>query len=164
MEVKDVLTLALSALAFLVSIVVATRTRFYNRATLRAAHRNNYMNALLNLNREMVGHPELWSVYDARWRPGEYESEMETARRRAFIWYHLNLFELFYTDYHVQRNDVPDSDSREHWEAWDRYIRSFLDGSAEARAIVSDQKAMALVHREFRDYLIGCLPKTIGSG
>jgi hypothetical protein len=161
MEVKDVISLALSALAFLVSIVVAARTRYYNRATLRAAHRANYMNALLNLNREIMGHPELWSVYDAQWRPSEFDSATETARRRAFIWYHLNLFELFYTDYHQQRNDAPDSDAREHWDAWDRYIRSFLNSSDEARVIVSDPDAMALLHREFRDYLIGCLPKTI---
>lgn len=163
MEVKDVITLVFSASALLVSIVVAARTRYFNRATLRAAHRSNYMNALLNLNREIVGHPELWSVYDEKWQPGAYDSPTDTARRRAFIWYHLNLFELFYTDYHQQRNDAPDSDARQYWDAWDRYIRSFLKGSAEARAIVGNSDSMALLHGDFRAYLIGCLPKTIGS-
>jgi hypothetical protein len=161
MEVKDVFTIVFSASALVVSIVAFVWTRYYNRATLRAAHRSSYMNALLNLNREIVAHPELWSVYEEQWQPGAHATE--TARRRAFIWYHFNLFELFYTDYHQQRNDAPDSDTRQYWDAWDEYIRTFLEGSAEARAIVGNPKSMALLHRDFRTYLTGCLPKANGS-
>lgn len=163
MELKDVITLALSASALVISFVVHVRTQRYTRATIRATHRSNYMNALLNLNREIVGHPELWSVYDAQWRPEVYGSPTEIARRRGFIWYHLNLFEWFYTDYHLQQMDEPDPNARQHWVAWDRYIRSFLKGSAEARDIVANSEQMALLHRQFREYLIGCLPKADAS-
>jgi len=159
MAVKDVISLVVASAALVVSIIVAVRMRRYNRISLRATHRSNYMSALLNLNREMVGHPELWAVYDQNWQPYGYDSPIEIARRRAFIWYHLNLFELFYTDYHLQRQDSPDPSAHEHWKAWDTFIRSFLKGSVEAQAIVKDKSAMALLHREFRNYLNGCLPK-----
>jgi len=160
MELKDLITLVPSSAALIVSLVVAARTRHYNRTTLRAASRNNYMNALLNINREIVGHPELWAVYDPRWRPAGHELQTEAVRRRAFIWYHINLFELFYTDYHQYRLGPPDSADRQHWDAWDNYIRSFLEASPEAQAIVRDKASMALLNRDFRNYLSDRLPET----
>ena len=74
MAAKDVISIAVVGMALVVSIIVAVRTRRYNRILLRATHRNNYMNALLNLSREMVGHPELWAVYDQNWRPQGHDS------------------------------------------------------------------------------------------
>src|ERR1051325_3165248 len=146
MTAKDVISLAVAGAALVVSIIVAVRTRRYNRISLRAIHCNSYMNALLNLNREMVGHPELWAVYDQNWQPHGHDSPIEIALRRVFIWYHLNLFELFYTDYQLQRQDSRDPAADEHWKAWDTFIRSFLKGCVEAQTIVKDKSAMALLH------------------
>jgi hypothetical protein len=155
-EPKDAVTAALSLAALVVSVSVAVRTRHYNRASLSATSRNNYMNALLNINREILGHPELWAVYDPQWQPPGCDSPSEIARRRAFIWYHINLFELFYTDYH--RDISHDFDDRTQWAAWHAYVRSFLKKSSEAQAIVRDGADMALLSRAFREYLVCCLP------
>jgi hypothetical protein len=160
-ELKDLVSISISVAALAVSITVAGRTRHYNRAAMRSVSRNNYMNALLNLNREIMSHPELWAVYDPHWRPDKYDTVEEKARRRAFIGYHLNLFELFYADYHQQRRDTTDSDAHEHWNAWDRYVRWFLSASGEAREIVNDQDAMALLHREFREYLVAVCQRAV---
>jgi hypothetical protein len=157
--IKDVITLTLSGAAFAVSLMTAARAWRYNRAALRSTSRNNYMNALFNINRELIAHPDLWAVYDPDWPQADsHNSPTEKARRRSFIWYHINLFEVFYGDYHHHRLDSPDSDDRQYWDSWDKFIRSFLQGSDEARALVSNDESMELLHREFRDYLRGCLP------
>jgi hypothetical protein len=159
MEAKDILTLTVSSAALAVALMTAARSWRSNRATLRSAGRNNYMNALFNINRELIAHPDLWSVYDPDWpRAADYDSPTEVARRRGFIWYHINLFELFYADYHHHRLGSIDSADRQYWDSWDKYIRSFLKCSEEARAVVLNDDSMELLHRDFRDYLRSCLP------
>lgn len=83
---------------------------------------------------------------------------MQTSRRLGFIWYHINLFELFYTDFYHHRIDRIDDKDRQYMDSWKAYIRSFLRESAEAQTVVDGERSMMPLHPEFREYLRGCLP------
>jgi hypothetical protein len=52
---------------------------------------------------------------------------------------------------------VLDYDDRKFWESWDRYIRSFVANSAEARTVIGNDESMKLLNKDFVEYLRGCL-------
>lgn len=152
METKDVLTLTASLIAIIVSLVVAFRTWRSNVATFRNASRNNYMTALFDLNRQVITHPQLWAAYDPKSIPSS-QDPIEAIRRRAFIWYHLNVFEVVYADYSTHRLTPLSRVDRLCWESWDNFISNVLQVSREARAIVASDDSMRLLNSEFVTYL-----------
>jgi hypothetical protein len=155
MLIKDILTIVLSATAIGVSVAVAFFwTRRYNLATLRYVSRNNYMNALFDINRQMIAQPQLWAVWDAQAiGPDFRDTPLEACRRRAFLWYHLNLFETVWADYHTHNIRKASETDRRYWRSWDRTIQSFLAGSAEARELIENPGAMSLLNEDFVEYL-----------
>ena len=155
LELKDILTLSASSVALVVSLLSLRRSWEFNMASLRNAARNNYMNALLDINRLLVTYPELWSTYDGTAKASDLPEEV--ARRRGFIWYHLNLFETVYAAFQQHRLEPLDDEERAFWDSWDVFIRSFLVQSSEARALVKSNDSMKFLNKEFTDYLRGCL-------
>ena len=155
LELKDVLTRSASGLALAVSLGSLRRSWQFNMASLRNAARNNYMNALLDINRQLITYPQLWSTYDGTAAAGDLPEEI--ARRRGFIWYHLNLFETVYAEFKQHRLEPLDYEDTAFWESWDVFIRSFLDKSPEARELVENDGSMKLLNNEFTGYLRKCL-------
>lgn len=160
MQSKDVLTLAISLIALAVSLWSARRGWEYNLASLRRTARSGYMTALLDIDKQLVANPQLWQVYGISVPCASpldaVVPEHEAGRRLAFIWYHFNLYELVFSEFHANRVVALDRDERLFWESWDGYIRSFLTQSAEARALVASNDSMKLLSRDFVDYMRGC--------
>lgn len=153
MTMKDYLTLAISLIALIVSLIAAARTWKSNVATFRTAARNNYMNALFDLNRQIIAQPELWSVYDPDMLESAAKTPTEQVRRRAFIWYHLNVFEVVHADYSTNRITRFNRADRLYWESWNNFVSYLLRSSAEAREIVASDEGMAMLNSEFVTYL-----------
>ena len=156
---KDLLAVAISAIALAVSLWSARRGWRFNLASLRKITRNNQMTALFDINRQLIANPQLWAVYGTAIPSPQSPTglDQEALRRLAFIWYHLNLYEMVYAEYPLHRLAPLDYDDRKFWESWDAYIRSFLASSAEARAVVENDAGMKLLNRDFVQYLRGCL-------
>lgn len=161
MQSKDVLTLGISLVALVVSLWSAQRGWSYNLANLRRTARAGYMTALLEIDKQLVANPQLWQVYGVEVPPqvqsGAVAVEHEAGRRLAFIWYHFNLYELVFSEFHANRVVSLDRDERMFWDSWDRYVRSFLAKSAEARALVASDDSMRLLNRDFVEYMRGCV-------
>jgi hypothetical protein len=156
---KDVLTLTISLLALAVSLWSATRGWQFNLANIRRTARAGYMTALLDIDKQLIANPQLWQVYGVDVPPLPQPAvvpEHEAGRRLAFIWYHFNLYELVFSEFHASRVMALDRDERLFWDSWDGYIRSFLIKSAEARALVASDDSMKLLNRDFVEYMRGC--------
>ena len=152
METKDFVTLGISSLALLLSGFAALLTWRSNVATFRNVARNNYMSALFDLNRQLIAHPTLWATYDsAAIEPAD--GPLEAIRRRAFIWYHLNVFEVVRADYTTHRLTRLNRADQLCWESWDNFISYLLKSSPEARELVTSDESMALLRRDFVTYL-----------
>ena len=124
------------------------------------------MNALLDIDRQLVTNPELWQVYgvDVAALPDDsIHPDREAGRRLAFIWYHLNLYELVFFEFHGDPVAPLDRDDRLFRDSWDGYVRSFLARSAEARELIAVDESMGLLNRDFVEYLRGCV-KSVQSG
>ena len=150
-------TLIVSVVALVVSFLTAVRTWISAVATFRSQARNNYMNALFDLNRQAIANPDLWSVYDAVLVPASNEP-LKTAQRLAFVWYHLNLFEVVHADYTSHRLIPRDRVDELHWESLQNFMSTFLAGSEEAQRIVKTDGSARLLNRAFVDFLRGKLP------
>ena len=116
------------------------------------------MNALFDLNRQVLTRPELWAVYDPGLLTSIPDTPLEAVRRRAFIWFHLNVFEVVHADYFTHRITPLDHTDELCWRSWDNFVSNLLNSSAEARAIVESDDSMALLNRQFVEYLRGKIP------
>jgi hypothetical protein len=151
MELKDQMVIAISGLALLVSLWAARRSWRSNLAGLRRTARNGYTTALLDIDRLVITNPKLWAVYEPT--VALDDASLDTVRRKAFIWYHLNLFETVYYDFHHLNLEPMDLPDRQTWAAWEQFIRSFVIGSPEVRQVLRERKSMALLNQPFVDYI-----------
>lgn len=158
MAPKDYFTLGVAILALVVSLIGVSRTWRVSVATFRNVSRNNYMNALFDLNRQAIVNPRLWAAYDPTFAAALAADPLEKARLQAFIWYHLNLFEIVHADYVTHRLTPLDAIDKQHWESFDNFITSFLQGSPEAQGIVNSPRSASLLNKSFVEYLRKKLP------
>lgn len=123
-----------ASLSLLISLYVALRNWRYSETAVRYTSRNQYMNALFDIDRQLIARPELWAIYDHNALAQAKSMEpAEIARRQAFIFYHLNLFETVFSDYVKVLRLTPTD--REYWDSWQRYMYDFFATSSEARAV-----------------------------
>ena len=92
------------------------------------------------------------------------DTDREVYRRRSFLWYHFNLYETVWADFHTHHARKLTKTDQAYWRSWDRYVQTFLSGSAEAREMVTDPQAMSLLNEEFVLYLRHTLSAVVGSG
>ncbi|HYN81827.1 MAG TPA: hypothetical protein VES88_10030 [Gemmatimonadaceae bacterium] len=150
MDSPSVLSIVVAGISLVISLFVALRNWRYSETGVRYTSRNQYMNALFDINRQLANRPELWAIYDDHPVALQRSNEtLEKARRQAFIYFHFNLFETVFHDYtHVLR---PNRTDALYWESWQRWIASFLGSSREARdlfreKICQDTYMNAFVH------------------
>ena len=162
-ESKDIITGVISSLALVFSVWSLSRSWRANVSSLKKVAANSYMNALFDINRQIIIYPQLWAVYDrASVTRAQFDEPIEVARRRAFIWYHLNLFEMVYASFHQNRLAILSRDDLNIWSSWNEYMRAFLAKSPEATAVVESPELMKLLTRDFAEHLRGCIAKTRG--
>jgi hypothetical protein len=145
-------SLALAGLSLLVSLLVALRTWRYSETNVRYSARNQYMNALFDIDRQLLNRPDLWAIYDDHYMAASKSAAVEDrARREAFLYYHLNLFETVFNDYNGSLT-LNDRDQR-FWESWQAWIVDFFRSSSEARTLFQKDIAQGIFHRQFVDHV-----------
>jgi hypothetical protein len=134
MTTLQLVSLILSILALVISAYVAFRNWRYTEISVGYAARNNYVNALLEIDKQLITRPELWAIYDTHYMSAARgDSLEERARREAFILFHLNLFETVFDDYKLRLRFR--SMDRQYWNAWRGYVADFFRTSSEAREL-----------------------------
>ena len=63
-DLKLIVPTAIAVVSLLVSLAVAFRNWRYSKTSVRYTYRNQYMNGVFDINRQLVNHPELWAIYD----------------------------------------------------------------------------------------------------
>ena len=106
------------------------------------------MSALFDIDKQLINNPELWTIYD-NFPIGLQKSNdgKSLGQRRAFIFYHLNLFEVTHTNY--TRILYKNKADREFWESMKAYMRQFLKCSTDARIIFKEPTTQELYLPEF---------------
>ena len=144
----QLITFALSVLAMIISLRISYRNWRYTETVMRYSIRNQYTNALFDIDRRLLDNPKLWAIYDnhplAQQRSSDPE---EVARREAFIYYHLNLFECVFQDYTGIPN--PKEAEKQYWAAVMEWITVFLVNSSEAREILRSGETRRIYSKQF---------------
>lgn len=149
----DLIAVIISLVSLGVSIYVERRAARLNDTAFRRTAEHDHIAALLELDRVLISNPELWAIYDdhplARQRRAR-SGGLAAARREAFIFSHLNIFELVHDFYHGSiRQGKCD---KRYWDAWDRYMCQFFRTSSEARAIFAQRRAQEIYADTFATY------------
>jgi hypothetical protein len=157
---KFVFPSTIAFISLLVSLFIALRNWRFSETGVRYVARNQYMNALFDIDRQLIARPELWAIYDNHYMASARSEDPETkARREAFIYLHFNLFETVYADYNkilrLARHDTI------VWQSWDRWIRQFFGGSSEARALFIKEVAQDIFSKDFVAYVNRTLEATM---
>ena len=149
---KVVLPSAIAVISLLVSLLVAIRNWGYSAVSVRYVSRNQYMNALFDIDRQLITLPELWAIYDSHEMATSRSSDAAAkGRREAFLYLHLNLFETVYVDYNKILR--PTRHDREFWQSWDAWMNQFFKGSSEARALFTKPMAQTVFSEAFVAYI-----------
>lgn len=157
---KWVLPSVIAIISLFVSLLVALRNWRYSETTVRYSARNQYMNALFDIDRQLISRPELWAIYDNHYMASELLDDAEAkARREAFIYLHLNLFETVYSDYNKILR--PTKHDMEVWQSWDRWMRLFFTGSSEARALFTKEVSQKIFAGDFVVFVNKIIEKSL---
>jgi hypothetical protein len=149
-----VASLVIALVSLAIAVAVAVRNWRFSTTNVWYTARNQYMKALADLDGRLIDRPELWAVYDSHELSAERSmAPIEVARRTAFIYQHLSLFETVFSDFHRLLID-PD---KAVWAAWDRWIRRFFEDSSEGRSVVMREIRNRTLSDEFTEYLRGIL-------
>jgi hypothetical protein len=127
------LAIIISIVSFFVSILTLYINYRFNRITIRNTAILEHNKLLLEIDKMLVEDPELWGIYDSH-PLSTIENANTTileARREAFIFYYLNLFDVIYEFYH--RQIVQNKNDKKQWKAWIQFIEHFLSGCSQAR-------------------------------
>jgi hypothetical protein len=147
------ITIAISVIALTLSCYVAYRTSKFNDIALRRASRETHIKMLFDIKKMLVDSPELWAIYDSH--PVSSKRDMSAlgiAKREAFIYQHLNVFELVY-DYYEKLLPKRDEVDREYWRAWKSSIQQLFHGSSEARRLFNAARSKDIYSQDFTSYI-----------
>jgi hypothetical protein len=110
------------------------------------------MKMLFDVGQILVTTPDLWTVYDTHSLTLPRDpSALGGARRAAFIYQHLNVFDLVWDYYNnlIKRNRVDE----DYWKAWHNYIRQFFHESSDARHLFASPRTQEIYSEGFVAYI-----------
>lgn len=155
---KVVVPSTIALISLLISLLMARRNWWYSDVGVRYVSRNQYMNALFDIDRQLIDRPELWAIYDNHEMALSRSNEAGAkARRDAFLYLHFNLFETVYVDYNKILQ--PTQHDNEFWKSWEAWMYQFFEGSSEARALFTRPMAQTIFSKAFVDYINSLLQK-----
>lgn len=130
------IALIISIISFILSVVTVYITYRFNRITIRNTAILEHNKLLLEIDKILIDDPTLWSIYDEH--PVSNEADITNtifqAKKEAFIYYYLNLFDVIFEFYH--RQIVQNKNDKKQWKAWIQFIKHFLKGCSQARATI----------------------------
>jgi hypothetical protein len=134
--------------ALALSSYVAYRAWKFNDVALRRASRETHIKMLFDLKKMLVDSPCLWAIYDSHSLSASKDtSPLGIAKREAFIYQHLNVFELVFDYYHnlIKRDRIDEN----YRKAWDSSIKQLFHDSSEARLLFRAAKAKGIYSEDF---------------
>jgi len=134
-----VFSIILSTISLLVSLYVAYLAWKFNDLSTKRASREFHAKMLFDIDKQLVAYPELWAIYDYHGiSKNKDKSLVAGAKREAFIYQHLNMFDAVRDSYVniISQNDV----DAEYWHAWELYIKQFFRESMEARNLLKEKR------------------------
>jgi hypothetical protein len=109
------------------------------------------MNAVYDLDKQMMNNPDLWTVFDGNEFGLEPKPDQESAAKRAsFVYYSINLFETAYLN-HRKSGVLGILRNQESYETLDRRVRNFFRKSQTARTLWRSNQG--LYEPTFQKYL-----------
>ena len=138
-------TLIISLLSLSISIFVGYKSYAFSEYQLRLGSRNEFQKLLVDINKTLIEHPELWAIYDSYPVPREGLAEpIGRARVQAFAYMMLNTFECVFAFY----GDSPrlTKAERNSFNAWKGFLRSTLENSSIARELAGNPNLRAMYH------------------
>lgn len=141
----EITTLIISLVSLSISIIVGYKTYIFSEYQLRLSNRNEFQKLLVDVNKTLVEHPELWAIYDSYPVPRERLADpMERARLHAFTHMVLNICECVFAFYgDSSRLTKAESAS---FDAWKGFLRDTLQQSSFARELVSNTNIRTMYH------------------
>ncbi|MDP4107454.1 MAG: hypothetical protein Q8935_21170 [Bacillota bacterium] len=131
-------SLIISIVSFLVSVVTGIFSYRYNKITIRNTAILEHNKLLLEIDKILINDPKLWSIYDdhplSKDESIAQDPSIFNAKKEAFIYYYLNLFDVIYEFYH--RQIVKNKNDAKQWQAWIQFIKHFLKGCSQARSTI----------------------------
>jgi hypothetical protein len=132
---SEIATLIISLVSLSISIFAAYKTYGLGEYQLRLTNRNEFQKLLIDVNKVLIEHPELWAIYDSHSIPREWLNDpKEKARLEALAYMILNVFECVFTFY----GDSPrlTKAERESFEAWKGFLNNLLQDSSFMRELL----------------------------
>jgi hypothetical protein len=124
----------------------------FNQWSIRRSARQDHIRMLLDIDKQLIEKPELWLIYDDYPAPaGRQQDPWDPARREAFIYFHLNMFEAVF-DFHRWLAPTWEVD-KEYEKSWKHYVKDFFDRSSEARRVWEIQRTRTLYSTGFVSFI-----------
>ena len=136
-------TIIISVLSLSISVVVGYKAYIFSEYQLRLSSRNDFQALLVDINKTLVEHPELWAIYDSYPVPREADP-IGSARLQAFAHMVLNVFECVFAFY----GDSPrlTKAERDAFDAWKGFLKNTLLESSFARDLVGKPHIRVMYH------------------
>jgi hypothetical protein len=135
----DILTLAISIIALLVSGLAAYRSYALNEYQVRLNSRLEFNKLLLEINKAALADPSLLSIYD------EFSDVPADPKKLwVFAYMNLNVFETVFTFY--WDSDRIRAQERSSYETWIAFLRNIIETSEFARHFLKQPQVRQLYH------------------
>ena len=148
----DCIAVSISLVALCVSFFVVWRSSTFNNQSTRRTARETHMKMLFDVGQSFVTSPKLWMLSDTHGSTEGRDTPEEIAKRRAFFYQHLNMFDLvwdFYENVIKKRNRVDQG----YWDSWQRYMKQFFRDSSEARSLFYDPRTREIYSEDFVGFI-----------
>jgi hypothetical protein len=141
----------IGVIAASLTLCVVLFSYFTLRVNFHANARQAFMNAVYDLDRQMMSNPDLWTIFDSNDFGLVQKTDPESqAKRAGFMTYYLNLMETTYLN-HRRSGVLGLMRNQESFETLDRRIHNFLGNSTAARTLWKNTSR--LYDRSFQAYL-----------
>jgi len=154
-------SLVISLISFFLTSLAVVFTYRFNRITIRNTAKQQHQAILLEIDKMLIEHPELWTIYDDHPMSAITEETPELkAKNEAFIFFYLNFFDLVYEFYN--KHIIKNRNDKETWRSWKDYIEYFLQGCSQARVII--QRSGRLYESDLSAFYLSIIEKSEPGG
>jgi len=154
MEIVEFVPIVISVVSLVISFASVVIVWRFSYLSLRASTLNEHFRALVQLDCQIINHPDLAAIYD--YDPLSQKKSMDpidVAKRTAFIYLYFNIFENVYIFYKDILGKKQNSMDVKNWEAWERYIRRIFTESSEARTLFKQERSKEAYCSNFTTYV-----------
>lgn len=158
MEPINIVSITISIISLAVATFAAYKTYVFNHLQFRLINRNEFQKIYIEIDKELIREPCLWAIYDSHpIAKKEYNDLIEKARLEAFVYMHLNMFELAFIFFHESKGIT--KAEKKTWQGWDEGLKDFIRDSSLAREIISQPEILKLYSSNFLNHIKSYISK-----